>query len=392
MGGLRAHNRWLADFCGDAPGRRAGICQIMLHDVEGSVSEIRWAAEAGLTGGVLLPGAPPGSDVPPLYAPEYEPIWSVCEELGLPINHHSGSAAPDYGDYPAAQAMFLLEVVWWAHRTLWHLIFSGVMERHPNLQFVFTEQGTAWLPEEIARLDYYHHRLSGAGAAAGSQESKFGGAMGALSLKPSEYWARQCQLGSSFIRAAEVPLRDQVGVERIMWGSDFPHLEGVGRTPTNTSAWPLRAYPPTRFGPWWAATQPGSTASTLMHWRRWRPDLDRPSLRWPSPLASRTFPTIRCAARPSHRPGFWAGSPPATSTLRLRHFDTLQHPGGSHESIEIRATAGCRHHRRRGTQPGGCRHQDRGLVHVADRHLPHRSRGDRRRAAPSAPSRPPNQW
>ena len=57
--GLRAHNRWLADFCADAPGRRAGICQIMLHDVEGSVAEIRWAAEAGLTGGVLLPGAPP---------------------------------------------------------------------------------------------------------------------------------------------------------------------------------------------------------------------------------------------------------------------------------------------------------------------------------------------
>ncbi len=59
--GLRAHNRWLADFCADAPGRRAGICQIMLHDVEGAVAEIRWAAEHGLTGGVLLPGAPPGS-------------------------------------------------------------------------------------------------------------------------------------------------------------------------------------------------------------------------------------------------------------------------------------------------------------------------------------------
>ena len=115
----------------------------------------------GLTGGVLLPGAPPGSGVPPLYAPDYEPIWSACEELGLPVNHHSGSAAPDFGDYPAAQLMFLLEVTWWAHRTLWHLIFSGVMERHPTLQFVFTEQGTAWLPEELTRLDYYHGRLSG---------------------------------------------------------------------------------------------------------------------------------------------------------------------------------------------------------------------------------------
>ncbi len=224
--GLRAHNRWLADFCSETPGRRAGVFQIMLHDVEGSVAEIRWAVDNGLTGGVLLPGAPPGSDVPPLYAPDYEPIWSVCEELGVPVNHHSGSAAPDYGDYPAAPAMFLLEVTWWAHRALWHLIFSGVMERHPRLQFVFTEQGTAWVPEELTRLDYYHGRLAGAGGAAGSQESMFGAGMGTLSLSPSEYWARQCQLGSSFIRRHEVACRSQVGVERIMWGSDFPHLEG----------------------------------------------------------------------------------------------------------------------------------------------------------------------
>jgi predicted TIM-barrel fold metal-dependent hydrolase len=224
--GLRAHNRWLADFCADAPGRRAGICQIMLHDVEGSVAEIEWAADHGLTGGVLLPGAPPGSGVPPLYAPDYEPIWAACEAVGLPVNHHSGSAAPDYGDYPAAQAMFLLEVTWWAHRTLWHLIFSGVMERHPELQFVFTEQGTAWVPDELTRLDYYAGRLSGAGGAAGSQEAKFGAAMGAMSLKPSEYWARQCHLGSSFIRPNEVAMREAVGVDRIMWGSDFPHLEG----------------------------------------------------------------------------------------------------------------------------------------------------------------------
>ena len=224
--GLRAHNRWLADFCADAPGRRAGICQIMLHDIEGSVAEIRWAAEHGLTGGVLLPGAPPGSGLAPLYAPDYEPIWSVCEEVGLPVNNHSGSAAPDYGDYDAAKAMFLLEVTWWAHRTLWQLLFSGVMERHPALQFVFTEQGTAWLPEELTRLDYYHDRLRGVGGAAGSQEAKFGRSTHELSLKPSEYWARQCHVGSSFIRRPEVEMRHEVGVDRIMWGSDFPHLEG----------------------------------------------------------------------------------------------------------------------------------------------------------------------
>ena len=222
--GLQAHNRWLADFCADTPGRRAGITQIMLHDVDAAVEEIRWASDAGLTGGVLLPGAPPGSGVPPLYAPDYEPIWSVCEELAMPVNHHSGSAAPDYGDYPEAKVMFLLEVTWWAHRTLWHLIYGGVMERHPDLQFVFTEQGTEWVPDELARLDMYYQRM---GSAAGSQEAAFGqGTVDQLSLTPSEYWARQCHLGSSFIRRHEVKLRDQVGVDRIMWGSDFPHLEG----------------------------------------------------------------------------------------------------------------------------------------------------------------------
>ena len=59
--GLQAHNRWLADFCARTPGRRAGIAQILLHDVDASVEEIRWAHANGLTGGVLLPGAPPAS-------------------------------------------------------------------------------------------------------------------------------------------------------------------------------------------------------------------------------------------------------------------------------------------------------------------------------------------
>ncbi len=222
--GLQAHNRWLADFCAAAPGRRAGIAQIMLHDVAAAVDEIRWAADAGLTGGVLLPGAPPGSGVPPLYAPDYEPIWSVCEELGMPINHHSGSAAPDYGDYPEAKMMFILEVTWWAHRTLWHLMFSGVMERHPELRFVFTEQGSEWVPDELARLDNFYTRFT---MAKGSQEAAFAeGAVEQMSMTPSEYFARQCSLGSSFIRRHEVRMHEAIGTERIMWGSDFPHLEG----------------------------------------------------------------------------------------------------------------------------------------------------------------------
>lgn len=221
--GLRAHNRWLVDFCGATPGRRAGIAQIMLQDPVAAAAEIRWARDAGLTGGVLLPGAPPGIGLAPLYDDAYEPIWAACEETGMPVNHHSGSAVPPIGDAAMDKVVFLLEVTWWAHRALWHLVFGGVLERHPDLQLVFTEQGTAWIPDELARLDYFYDRmLSGAA----SQEVEWGAAVaGRLSLRPSEYWARQGHVGASFIRPSEVPLRHQVGVDRIMWGADYPHKE-----------------------------------------------------------------------------------------------------------------------------------------------------------------------
>jgi predicted TIM-barrel fold metal-dependent hydrolase len=221
--GLRAHNRWLVDFCNAAPGRRAGIAQIMLHDVDAAVAEIEWAAGAGLRGGVLLPGAPPGSGLEPLYSPVYEPIWRACEDAELVVNHHSGSAVPALGDEPIDQVTFLLEVTWYAHRALWNLVFGGVMERHPDLQFVFTEQGTAWIPETLGTLDFLFHRM---GTAVGSQEYEWGNPVVAkLGLRPSEYWARQCHIGSSFMRPAEAALRHAVGVDRIMWGSDYPHKE-----------------------------------------------------------------------------------------------------------------------------------------------------------------------
>ena len=223
--GIQAYNRWLADFCGELPGRRAGVAQVFLPFVEESVKEIRWAKENGLTGGVLLPGAPPGSGIEPLYAPRYEPIFAVCEELGMPLNHHSGSATPDFGLYlPHSLAMFMLEVTWWAHRALWHLMFSGVFERHPNLQFALTETGLSWAPGVLEQLDHFYDRMKHNDQCS---EYIFGGpTVAKMSLTPSEYFARQCHIGASFLPPKECAIRHQVGIDSIMWGSDYPHVEG----------------------------------------------------------------------------------------------------------------------------------------------------------------------
>ncbi|MER0444894.1 amidohydrolase family protein [Streptomyces sp. Edi4] len=225
--GLRAHNRWLADFCAEAPGRRAGVAQILLNDVDEAVREIRRTKEAGLTGGVLLPGAPPGSGVPELYSDVYDPIWAVCAELGVPVNHHGGSASPPLGQEPAARAVFMVETTWFSHRALWHLVFGGTFHRHPGLNLVLTEQGSGWIPGVLDMLDYYHDRLVAVTKAA-TAESKFGaGLAGSLGKGPSQVWRDNCFVGASFMRPHEVPLRDRIGLDKIMWGSDYPHDEGT---------------------------------------------------------------------------------------------------------------------------------------------------------------------
>ena len=223
--GLRAHNRWLADFVSEAPERRAGIIQIFLGDVEGSVKEIEWAAEQGLRGGILVPGAPPDSPFEPLYSAAYEPIWAAAAAHDMPLNHHAGGATPSFGNhFPASLAMFMLEVQWWTQRALWHLMFSGVFERHPELPYVITETGTAWVPDTLGKLDSFYHRMK---YSKYGSESIFGGqAVAQMSLTPSEYFERQCYIGASFLRPAEADAVRELGVDRVMWGSDYPHIEG----------------------------------------------------------------------------------------------------------------------------------------------------------------------
>jgi predicted TIM-barrel fold metal-dependent hydrolase len=222
--GLRAHNRWMADFCADAPGRRAGMAQIFLNDIDDAVAEIRWAREHGLTGGILLPGVPPDSGLPPLFAPHYDPIWAACEELDLPVNNHSGASGPEPGAYLASMAVFMVELGWFSHRVFWHLAFGGAFARFPGLRLVLTEQSAGWVPNVLAMLDHQYDRFLDPRTA----ESHFGADLvREVTERPSWYWEHNCYVGASFLRPSEVPLRHEIGVGRIMWGQDYPHIEGT---------------------------------------------------------------------------------------------------------------------------------------------------------------------
>jgi predicted TIM-barrel fold metal-dependent hydrolase len=233
--GLKAHNRWMVDFCAQAPGRRAGVAQIMLNNVDDAVSEVKWSKQAGLTGGILLPGVPPGATVDLYHAPQYEPIWAACAEYDVPINGHGGTSGPEppgAGTFPSSGAIFIVEASWFSHRTLWQFIFSGILDRYPTLKLCLTEQGTGWVPGVLAMLDDFHARFT---SDKPNMESYFAGeAARQLSLTPTEYFHRNVFMGASFMRPQECALRHEIGVGNIMWGADYPHNEAT--TPHSTKA------------------------------------------------------------------------------------------------------------------------------------------------------------
>jgi predicted TIM-barrel fold metal-dependent hydrolase len=225
--GLRAHNRWVADFCRAEPGRRAGLAQVFLSDVDDTMAEVRRAREDGLVS-VLLP-ADHVNQLQSVYYARYEPLWSLLEDLGMSIGRHGVlPTEPNSAETGHSAAIGNLEALFMTRRILNALIVGGIFERHPRLKFITTEACGAWAPSYLAGLDAF---LADA-AVPGSTSNMLGdGAAKELKKKPSEYFADNCYVGS-FLTDADISLRHEIGVERIMWGSDFPHHEG-----TNPYTW-----------------------------------------------------------------------------------------------------------------------------------------------------------
>ncbi len=221
--GMQAHNRWLADWCQEAPERRAGIGLIHLNNLDDTIEDVQWIAEHGLRGGVLLPLPPDDmKHLLPLYAPEYDRLWAVIQDCGLVVNQHSGAGTPDYGKYPAAHPMWILEVPFFSQRGFKQLILGGVFERFPGLKYILTESGCAWVPGLLQRMDGVH-----AGIKAGMMGEMDYSQVDTLPEPPSFYAKRNCWYGASFPSPREIADRHVVGVDRILWGSDYPHYEGT---------------------------------------------------------------------------------------------------------------------------------------------------------------------
>jgi predicted TIM-barrel fold metal-dependent hydrolase len=215
--GARAHNRWLAEFCQMAPERRAGVAIVpALWDVDEAVREAQWAREHGLRS-ILIPTRWGSKDA--YHHPKYDPLWAACQDQGLVVNFHSGAAPmEDYSDHVGMMGIYISEVAWWNARPLTFLIWGGVFERFPRLRVAITEGTCIWVPEFLQLLDFRYEETHFA--------AKLGDYRSHLSMKPSGYFRRNVFLGASCMPRREADLRAEIGVDNIMWGSDYPHPEG----------------------------------------------------------------------------------------------------------------------------------------------------------------------
>jgi predicted TIM-barrel fold metal-dependent hydrolase len=218
--GAWAHNRWLADFISVAPGRFAALATVDWNDADYAVQELTWARNAGMRG-VLLPAF---SSEEPLFHARFERVWDAIEDLGLVVNSHilmsttlktlpMVMAAPHPASIIAVNAPIN---TFFSQQTLTHLIWGGILEKHPRLRAAFTELGSGWIPGALSAMDYSYD---------GSYLRQDHRSL--LKCKPSEYFTRQCFLGSSTFSRAEIAARHQIGLDKMMLGMDYPHHEGT---------------------------------------------------------------------------------------------------------------------------------------------------------------------
>jgi len=224
LAGIRAHNRWLKDFCAEDPDRRAGIGLILPNDFDEAIKDIEFIAQAGLRGGVMLPLIPPDCTwLKPLFDPAWDRVFAAIQDHDLVMNQHSGQGSPDYGNSMVGQALWVTEVTYYCQAGFRHLIMSGVFEKFPQLKYVLTESGCAWAPPLLAQMDRIHMGMS-AGAIG---ELNYGDQKWVLSELPSHYAKQNVWYGASFPSKADLAGIELIGVEKVLWGNDYPHYEGT---------------------------------------------------------------------------------------------------------------------------------------------------------------------
>ena len=214
---LSAYNDWLAEFCGAHPDRLKGVGFINIDDVQDGIREMERCAKLGLVGAHI-----------PVYnsrlrydSPVFEPLWAAAQDLDMSIALHVNSNRPanheEFGLAGVAIApLFFINGDYWPRMSIADMILSGVFDRYPRLNLVVVEYELSWAATLIQRLDYHYDQLPTGIMGYRFKDGKL----------PSDHFHSNVYIGV-MEDGLGIRLRDLIGVDNILWGNDYPHVEST---------------------------------------------------------------------------------------------------------------------------------------------------------------------
>jgi predicted TIM-barrel fold metal-dependent hydrolase len=216
-----AENEWkVSEVQGVSRDRLVAVASLPMRNVEDAVAEARHAAEIGLHAVGLPTPALPNSrnfddSVPALNSDYWEPLWTALEDLGLVGAFHIGGDASEHTMYrgPGGAILNYTNSTYSGQRAAMVLVACGALDRHPNLRVLISEGGAAWVPFLADRMEEAYR-----------QHAMF--VRPKLSRSPKEILYSQVYCSFQH-EASAIPTLTASGYRNVMFGSDYPHLEGT---------------------------------------------------------------------------------------------------------------------------------------------------------------------
>jgi predicted TIM-barrel fold metal-dependent hydrolase len=205
----RAYNDWALDYASYAPKRLFPVANISMTDLAEDLKELERIKRLGFRG-IFISNDPLAERR--YDNPMWDTFWSTVEEYELPVNIHilTRQGGPQVGANAIVDGV-LLPVP--AFRTIAEMITGGVLDLHPRLRVISVENDIGWMPNYLKRLEWYSYRF-------GPRFPKLKG------QNAADIWRRQVY--ATF--QDDVPgirCRDLIGVDNLMWGSDYPHFDST---------------------------------------------------------------------------------------------------------------------------------------------------------------------
>jgi predicted TIM-barrel fold metal-dependent hydrolase len=211
---VRVYNDFVfTEFCTHDLDRLAAVALICLVEPEEAVREIERVAAMGARG-ISLPTDPGALGLPTYHSDMWTRVWDAADAAGLPIFLHIGSKGAAWSEAPHHRPIGTLVTAanFDAMEAAADLVFSPLLYDRPVRRIVLVEANVSWFPYLEERVDFATHRRPD-GVPPGTR-------------KASEIMRTQI-LGTFIHDPIAIAHRHEIGLERFLWQSDFPHPDSV---------------------------------------------------------------------------------------------------------------------------------------------------------------------